>query len=580
MYPHSMPHPSIHIQAPEGPGRGLAGSESGSHWDAPTPAMGHTVGRGLTWVVGNTAISKVVSLGAFVILGWLLSDQDFGLYALAFSLAAFVQVFRDGGVVQLLIQRGEREYQRLLGPVFWMAFGCNLATGLALAAIAPLAAAYYNEPRLAQLLLVIAASLPMGTPGAVMSARLQMDLRFGVLTRIQMASAVIRSGGTVLLAFLGAGPLSFVLPLPVIALFEGVCTYAVTRQAPWRRHPGFTQWRGMVSSAKWLIILALSSAALNQGAYLMLGAIVKDAAVVGVFAWAFQLISQVDSLLSATAATVLFPALSRLNLDPERQENAAVRSTRLLMVFAAPATVGLALVIDPLEKLVWHGRWDAAVFPVQALAVFYSARVLFAVPAAALQARGLFRANAILILWSGAGMMLAAAGGALADKSADSIALWIGVYIGVGCGVLTLHGMKLVGVHRRRMLGAVIPAALIAAAAAAVALAIDWTTGRAFAPVKPGAVRLGLRLVLLGSVFTGVYGILLRLLLPGAVREILSLAPARVRPFAAMVLGLRAANGTAAGVAAVPDAAPGYPRFGPGATNMDPRVGGRPVDFP
>src|SRR5262249_32517820 len=139
---------------------------------------------------------------------------------------------------------------------------------------------------------------------------------------------------------------------------------------------------------------------------------------VGVFAFAFQLISQVDALLG-TIGTVLFPALARLNDDPVRQQHATMRTIRVLMFLACPAALGLAAIINPLEQLIWHGKWHDVVWPVRALALFYAARILITVPNAALQARGLFRPNALLTLCAGLGMMIAAGLGAAWGSGGD-----------------------------------------------------------------------------------------------------------------------------------------------------------------
>lgn len=548
--------------------------------DAPkeAPKIGSSVKRGMTWTVANTAIAKGLSFLSIAMLGLLLSPTDFGLYGISFSIAAFVQIFRDGGVVQLLVQRGEAEYAALRGPVFWMALAFNAGTGVVLSVLAPLIALLFHQPRLLPLLIVIGLAMPLGTPGVVLQARLAMQLRFGAIARIQLISSVIRYGGTIVLAWAGLGPLSFVLPLPAIAIYESLAAYSLTREAPWRDSARTGRWRELFVQSRWLIFMALAAASLNQGTFLALGAVV-DEAVVGVFFFAYQFVMQIDAVLAATAGAVLFPALSRLAGEPERFRAALLRSSRLLMFLAAPATMALLVGFGPLEDILWHNRWDAAVWPVQVLSLFYAARVFFSLPSTALMAQGHFRTNAMIVLFCGVGMMLATTLGALVDPAPGSIAVWLGAYIGAGCIGFAMYTAHLVGVTNAAVVRAIMPVWVAAWLAGSAAVGVDllvrpllevhssaelnWlahggstypfrlgTTGpdgtsaaiiHAISQVIKaiGTITGVIRLVLVGAVLCIVFGGLLRVTFPRRLREGMHLAPARFHHLLDRALFLR-----------------------------------------
>src|SRR5262249_28974444 len=143
--------------------------------------------------------------------------------------------------------------------------------------IAPIYAQLKGEPKLAPLIWLLAVSLPMATPSVVLAARLQMDLRFGYVNTIGFGSSVIRYVGTIALALAGLGPLSFVLPMPVIALYEGLAYYAAVRHSPWRHKPEFHLWGELFSHSKWLIFFSLAVATVNQGGYLVISAMLSSA---------------------------------------------------------------------------------------------------------------------------------------------------------------------------------------------------------------------------------------------------------------------------------------------------------------
>jgi O-antigen/teichoic acid export membrane protein len=532
---------------------------------APAPALGRAVGRGMSLTAANSIFAKVLSFAAVAILGWLLDRHDFGLYAMAFSIAAFLQIFRDGGVVQLLVQRGEESYESLLGPVFWMGLAFNSGTALVLSCIAPAAASFKGEPMLAPLIWLLALTLPLGTPAAILTARLQMQMRFGCINAVSLGSSLIRYGGTIALAIAGCGPLSFVIPMPVIAVYEGVAYYLTVRESPWRCAARVRAWPALFAHSKWLIFFSLSVATLNQGGYLVISAIV-DVEKIGVFAFAFQLISQVDALLG-TLGGVLFPALARLNADPARQANATMRTIRVLMFLACPAAIGLASIARPLEQLLWHGRWHDVVWPVRALALFYGARILITIPNAALQARGMFRPNAVLTLLAGLGIMAAAGIGAAWGKHGANpdhdtpyrIAECMGIAIGVCCTGVSLWGLSRLGLEWRRVLGAIAPSWIFAVVAGVVTIGVERyvrvsfdafadtivnrlrTHGVSIANVEwaPTAIDAFLRLTIAFALYCAAYGLFQRLFAMARLSEAIAVAPGPLRRLATRVALLR-----------------------------------------
>ena len=75
---------------------------------------------GTAWLMGSGASSMLLSLSAQIALGWILSEDDFGLYALAIAVAACLQVFRDGGVSLWLARQKPDEFDQIANQAFWL----------------------------------------------------------------------------------------------------------------------------------------------------------------------------------------------------------------------------------------------------------------------------------------------------------------------------------------------------------------------------------------------------------------------------------------------------------------------------
>ncbi len=485
--------------------------------DAPPAAIGRTVGRGATWMVLNTAGGRAALLASQLGLGWLLSEQDFGIYGKAIGLAVFVQCLRDGGATQFLIQRGAAEYLRLRGPVFWLAFTANCVVALALFVVGALAHA--NDPQVARLLWVLAVSFPFSTFASICLARLTIDLRFEQIARLQFFSAMIRYGGMLALAAVGMGPLSFVLPVLVTTLFEGVYGLAAVREQPWRDPAAVRRWLSFLDQTKWLLMNGLASGVINYGVFPIL-ALLLSTSQVGVYVFATQLALQLLLMLAVNFDAVLFPALQRLNAEPERQREALVRALRTAMLTMAPLSLLLVAAFDPVERFLWHGRWHSAVAAVLVLSIFFPFRGASVVYTSALRARGRFRVLCLLELAVAIGMLAAACMGAALYDSPTGVAWVVGPFYGAVSLVLLVLVLGRWGVPSRRVLGAVLPSWSLCTALALLCLLLQT--------LLPKELPSFVTAIVCATTFGVLWAVATRLFLREHLRDALNVLPARL----------------------------------------------------
>ena len=521
-----------------------------AHADEPTPptdpdrppvrgraaSVGASAGVGMAWMMLATGAGKGASIVSQIVLGWLLSDDEFGVYAAAIGLASFVTVLRDGGTRYILIQKGSGRWAGLSGPAFWMASSIALVMGLALAAaagVAPLIpfkeGSGYADPRLPGVIAVIALSLIIAPPGMMFVARLSTQLRFGAIASLNTQTAMVRHATMILFALLGFGPLSFALPLVCQALYQNIGGYLLTRDPIWTRRVRLRMWPALLARAKWLMVQAVSRSLLLMGDYAVLGLLVRDE-VLGVYFFAYQIINQIQVLLSVNLQNVLFPTLSTLKDEPARFRAAVLRATRVLSLFSCAGAIGLAVVYDPLQRLIWGDKWDASVAPVHAMALFFPFRMLFNILNSALLAHGRYRQVSLLTLLAGAGLVgVAAVAGSITDD-VGVIALAVSLYFGVGITAIVALALRSVGVSPLRLLSGVVPQWVLGVACAAPVVALQRT-----APGDAGPVVAA---IASGAGFAALYAIGARLFFARTLRETIGIAPARLRPIARRIMVL------------------------------------------
>lgn len=513
----------------------------------PSGSMSKVVGKGMTWVMLATAISKVGAFLPFYYIPKFMTQSEVGLASMAAAVAALVTWVRDGGVRDLLIQRGETEYHRIEGAAFWLAttvnvigFGLLLLLALVIPSIAEGNAGFlswmleflggskgqppeqWRNPALGHLLIAWGVWMPVQTVASLLIARLQMLLRFGNTSAISTASSLFRSVFTVYLAWKGWGPMAVVIPMIACAVLEGTWAFLLLRDRIWSGRPMFGSWSSILGSTKWIMFGVLATN-LFDWAGVLASSFKVDADVLGRYTFARNIPMQIYIVLSFNLRLVLFPAMSRIKDDPERLREATLRAMRVQMLLAAPMCIALALVCEPLIKTLWPGKpeWHQAAFAASLLSIFFAFRTTFGLTTSVLIAAGKFKTWALLTLVEGIGLGVAAHYGATLHELARYIAGAVGVYLMVSRMLMMMYTARVVGLPVRGPLLAVLPpwgwSLVVAAACLFICKPVTDRTGP--------AIDMVVLLAVFGILF--LYGT--RLLMPFRLNEFLRVLPRAIQ---------------------------------------------------
>ncbi|MBA4356093.1 MAG: oligosaccharide flippase family protein [Humidesulfovibrio sp.] len=493
----------------------------------PQESLTRKVAGGMLWVAGSAVVGRLASFGSQLVLGWLLVPEDFALYAIAVSVTALLWAVKNGGLREVLTQRG-KEYDALAPGAFRIALWCNLALAALLAGLSPLLARLYDAPALPPLIWIIALYLVAYTPAIILLAKLSIDMRFATLGKLNSLSMTLRHMAAIGFALLGFGAASFLLPLFVVAAFDGVAYLLALRSWPRGGLPVREVLRQTLPATRWVMFGTLAAALLEQGDFLTLG-LLQDKHTLGLYFFGFQLSVALEALFITGLRSVMLPAFTQLSDQPERQGAAYLRSCGMLSFLSAPICLGMAIVAEPLIHLLWSGKWDASVPVFQLMLVSLFARLLAPLGLALAESRGNWRLRSLLMGADGLGLVASAALGA-ASGGLLAVALWISGYrilSGLAqCLLISRHA----AVSTAQTLRAVLPPAVLSLACALAGMA----AGRAVLPTSGLAPLAALSL----AVFTALYALTSLTLLRQPLREVFELGRTLLRkPAPATVTG-------------------------------------------
>ncbi len=154
-----------------------------------TKSLGSRLMSGSVWMIAMRWSMRLLGLVSTAILARLLTPEDFGLVAMAAIAVGLVEVFSQIGVELALIRHPNPQRRH-----YDTAWTFNLLTGLILGGlmvlVAPLAAAFFEEPRVEPVLWVLAAAplvrgaVNIGIVDFRRDLRFAKDFQYNFITRI------------------------------------------------------------------------------------------------------------------------------------------------------------------------------------------------------------------------------------------------------------------------------------------------------------------------------------------------------------------------------------------------------------
>lgn len=308
-----------------------------------------------------------------VVLARLLTPADFGLVAMVTAITGFGQAFADLGLSEATIQQPEISH-RQVSTLFWI----NVAIGLALtaitAALAPVLAWFYREPRLIHITMLVSLTFLIGGLRVQHDALLRRQMRFSSLAIRDIASYVVAVPVAIFVAWRGFGYWAIVaLPLTL----NGTQMLLSWLMVQWI--PGLPRRDAKVRS---LLAFGGNVAAsylifnVNRSADSVLIGWQWGAGPLGLYSRAYNLLMLPVRQLGAPARSVAVPAFSRVQADPERLARYYLRTANLIMWILAPTFGFLFVAAVPVIVLMLGNRWREAAPVFQILAIFALGQLL------------------------------------------------------------------------------------------------------------------------------------------------------------------------------------------------------------
>jgi lipopolysaccharide exporter len=369
MLSHSRRLPRGHAVYPcSGPGlhlKPMAVPEEAAPSNTPTPSLSRRIATGATWMILQRLAVRGIGLVSTMILARLLIPADFGIVALATSLAALLDALFEFGFDLALIHRQTTE-RKHYDSAWTLSVLRGVITALLLLAIAKPMGALYDDPRLVTVMMWLAvATLASGfqNVGIVEFRReLQFDAEFQLLVRSKVVAFIVTIG----LAWYLRDYRALVAGIIAGKLTGLVLSYTMHPFRPWF---SLASGRDFLHFSKWLCLDNIVTAIKTRSDTFFVGKI-AGADALGFYALAYEISNLTSTELVAPISRVLFPGFAKLAGDRERLAWGFVQSLAMIVFIAAPMAAGIAMVSDYVVAIFLGPRWQPVVPLIQILTLY------------------------------------------------------------------------------------------------------------------------------------------------------------------------------------------------------------------
>jgi len=341
--------------------------------------------KGVLWLTATKASGQIIAWVITIIVVRLLSPEDYGLMGMALLFTGVLFLFNEIGLGAAIVQKAELNAEQI-SDLRWVIFAVNVALFALLLLLAPVVAAYFDEPQLVPIIRILSISFLMNGVGVPSASILQREMAFKEKAAAEVMGNLAAGVSTLTLALLGYGVWGLVVGYLVQRFVTNVfyCVYRppVFRLSFSSRNVGLFMNFGFHVTASRFLWYVYSSA---------------DLAIVGKVLGSIQLgyyslAIQYSSLPLEKFVTILneiaFPSFSLVQSDTATLQRHYLKLVNFVALVTFPMFIGLCLVADSAVVVLLGARWLPVVFPLKLLCIVSCFRAIETINAPVTFARG------------------------------------------------------------------------------------------------------------------------------------------------------------------------------------------------
>ncbi|MDJ0656313.1 MAG: oligosaccharide flippase family protein [Xanthomonadales bacterium] len=330
-----------------------------------------SLASGAALYVGYRWFDRFLGVISLAVLARLLDPESFGIVAMAWIVVGLLDAIFDMGVHLLVLQKDDPD-KEFLDTAWTLRLIQAIVTALIIAGLAPLAVNYFSEPRVANVMYVLALASFIGGLENFAVVEFQKSRQFfrefqlSAIKRLSTFFAIIG------LAFVLGSYWALVIGTLISRILGVFLAYFFHRVT---HRPSFAVMGTLFHKGKWLLFMNVAAYIWKRIDEIVVGRFFSSA-VLGSYSVAAEVARLPTAELMAPISRALLPGFTSSKGDVGESANLIRRSINVQASLALPAAAGLAICADPVVSVFLGAKWQVAAQLLAILPAIFAAAAL------------------------------------------------------------------------------------------------------------------------------------------------------------------------------------------------------------
>ena len=340
-------------------------------WLKPSESLSQRTIRGGIWVFAIRIASRLFGLVRTVILARLLAPKDFGLMGIALLAIATLDTLSQTGFNIALIQK-KRNTEEYLDTAWTVQVIRGIVLCGILLAAAPLLAAFFDTPKAAAIIRVIAVAELIKSITNIGVVYFQKELEFNKMFVYQLSATVADLSVAISAALILRSVWALVFGLLARHFVSCIISYVIHPFRP-RVKMDLRKSRELFDFGKWIFVSSILLFLITKGDDIFVGKLLGVTAL-GLYQMAYMLSNLPATEITHVISRVTFPAYSKLQDDLPKLREAYIKVLQLTAFISIPIAGGIFVLAPDFTQIFLGGKWMPIVPTMQALCIFGAIR--------------------------------------------------------------------------------------------------------------------------------------------------------------------------------------------------------------
>jgi O-antigen/teichoic acid export membrane protein len=300
----------------------------------------------------------LIAIGSSMVIARLLTPAEIGVYSVTMVLLSFISTLRDMGAGQYLLQEKDLTLDRIRAT-WTVQIGLGITFALLVLVAAQPIAAFYKDPRMVDLMLVLALNFAISPFGSLTYAWLMREMRFDALALMRFGGSLAGACVSVSMAWRGFGPISLAVGSLAATVANALLAISFRPPSfPWA--PGLAEVPRVLRFGGKVSLTSVLTTVSQSVPELVLGK-AQGMSAVGMYSRANGLANMFHRLILEATQSVAIPLFANALREGRDLSPIFMKATSYVTLVGWSFFGVMIVLAEPLVRVLFGDQWDASV---------------------------------------------------------------------------------------------------------------------------------------------------------------------------------------------------------------------------